>query len=460
MPPELTIVPQLVREIEGQILGDLAAGKSLILLGPRRSGKTTLLRRLQLQPLSGLHPFFFDCRVTGNLGKLYQALSGAALSAQAAQEYVVLADLCDRLFDLLSVYRACRSNDLDEAALVESLYAFRERLKSRKDEKLAEAIAPESPLAQIFLLKNAEDEDLQLKLAQLLEQLVQLPQEHLPQALLAQSPLGKQLLPWLRYRNEEISGSELMQGLFDSLQNREKGRPLLLFDEAQSLAGPEFQPFFAALGQAEGLSFLLSADGLAGELLRLVQRVGPARRHPFLKMDPRRHIMVRYIGPLAPAEVTRLVQEELSRAGLSADAGTLELIAERTGGILPYVQHLLRFCVRQARRDSAAQIEEQLVELAFRRLLQEENSDFGALFEGLPPLQRELLLKIASFGGRVEPDNKPSREALEALAQRFLIGRASPGSWQVTDRLFHAWLRGLGAFTSPDSPVAPEVQAQ
>ncbi|HED04031.1 MAG TPA: hypothetical protein ENI60_04615 [Candidatus Fraserbacteria bacterium] len=459
MPPELIIVPQLVREIEGQILSDLAAGKSLILLGPRRSGKTTLLRRLQLQPLSGLHPFFFDCRVTGSLGKLYQALSGAArrpgASAQTSQEYAALTDLCDRLFDLLALYRAHRSN---EAALVESLYAFAERLKVEEGEKLPE-VAPQSPLSQLLQLKDATGEELQLKLEQLLERLAQLPQEQLPQVLLAGSPPGEPLLTWLRYRNQEISESELMQALLASFSRLSKQRPLLLFDEAQLQAGPEFQPFFAALGQAEGLSFVLSADGLAGELSRLVQRVGPAPRHPFLKMDSQQHIVVRYIGPLAPAEVNQLVKEHLSRVGLSVDTRALALIAECTGGMPPYVQRLLRLCIRQARSESSTQIEEQLVERAFRLLLQEKDPDFGTLFEGLSALQRELLLKIASTRCKIAPEDEPTHEALESLAQRFLIERGSPGGWQVTDRLLRAWLLSLGAFTSPASP-AEGVQAQ
>jgi hypothetical protein len=234
-----------------------------------------------------------------------------------------------------------------------------------------------------------------------------------------------------------------MEALFALVRDQ---RLLVLVDEAQALSREKFRPFFDALLGEREMRLVLCADGLAGELLRFVRRIGPARRHPFLQLEGDHRIFVRYLGPLSPEEGEALIAERLRRAGRVATQEAIGLIHERTGGMPYYLQQLMRLCEERMLRFSKTSepLTPQEVQAAFAKLLHEKDPDFAEVFEGFLPEERAVLRRIA-VGEEVEEARESVRQALDRLAERLCVERVSEGVWRVMDEVFRAWLTRLGA---------------
>jgi energy-coupling factor transporter ATP-binding protein EcfA2 len=434
--------PIIRREMEQLVESDLREGRSVVLLGPRRVGKTTLLERLARRLEDEFRATILDGFAMPSLGSLYRSLCAAAVSARGeelARRFSSLLDVNARLLGLVQAHREVQTGRIGESAWVRELYAFYERIY--QNEECGEV--PEgSPLAELSRLRASPPEGV-LRLKQLVERLAEEPAEQLPELLLAGDPLAEWVLPLHRWRQGTLAGSALMEALFALVRNE---NPLVLVDEAQALSREEFRPFFDALFGEREMRFVLCADGLAGELLRFVRQIGPARRHPFLQLEGDHRIVVRYLGPLSPEEGEALIAERLCRAGQAATQEAIGLIRERTGGMPYYLQQLLRLCEERTPRSSKTSepLTPQEVEAAFAALLREKDPDFAEVFEGFLPEEQAVLRRIA-VGQEVEEAQESVRRALDHLAERLCVERISEGVWKVTDEVFRAWLARLGA---------------
>jgi hypothetical protein len=434
------------RELEGTIAEDLRSGRSVILLGPRRSGKTTVLRRINDAAGARIRPVFFDCRVASTVEDLYHGLCRAALrsweSAERERKYALLAQVAGWSVELVRASRDYRNGRLDQLALVKHLFNFQERA----DQWSGDAELVEGVLADIVGLRGADDEVKLAELQHLIGTVAGRDPEHWPKALLGtRSRHSELILPWLRYASGISSGGELTRCLLTALEHAcpSGDSPLLLIDEIQSLADPEFRGFFTAL-RTTGLRYVICADGLAAELLAMVAEIGPAKRHAFVEMDARCRIVVRHAGPLERSKVDGLAKALLDRAGMAAEVDAVVAVREATGGLPGYLERLVARCVDIARGTGGDRVTPAVVELALDRLVRDSDPDFAAVFEGIPRPQRAVLLRLAS-----DPDASVALDgsiisALEGLAQRFLVERISADRWRLSDPLFAAWLRRLG----------------
>jgi len=443
-PPLFTGRERLLHET----LADLRQGKSVILLGPRRMGKTSLVYRIRQELGQDFATLFLDCRTTPTPDEFYDALIGAALSqthlpAKIAKAYAFLADLSSRLSKLAHLYQA---EKLEVGALVKQLYAFVEGVKASKTslpfqkESAAASVCAEA--AELCARSNSEEAVLQLH--HLLDQLAKLPQERFFEKLVGEkTPLKEEIIPLLRFKSGGLSGVGLMRHLFATLEAM--GRPpLLLLDEAQALGDETFVALREAMARRK-LSFVLCADGVGGELLKLVREIGAAKRHPFLKLsEEERPAKVKYVGPLSKEETARFVGERL----FGATEEVLALIYERTGGIPYYVQYLGRLCVEEVHSAGGDRIAPKTVEAAFARLLREKDPDFATLLEALTPRERTILLQacakkiwdLRSVAEALEASFEELAPALEELAEKLIIEQVSDGIWRMTDEVFRAWL--------------------
>lgn len=446
--------PLIRRRMEAFLEDDLRSGRSVVLLGPRRVGKTTLLRRISSR-LTGEFPMIFlNGQAVPTLGSLYEALCAALAEeqgAETARRFSQSLEMGRRVLHLVSSYRELQAGWIRESTWVRELYAFLERLPPEQ------GLLPEgSPLTEFFTLgtspkdKNGRDKTALIQqLHRQVERLAEEPPERLPECLLAEDSLGEWVLPLLCFEQGMLSGSELIQSLFARLREWGSGKIFVLLDEAQALSREQFQPLLDALLEEESVGFLLCADGLWGPLLRFVQRIGPSRRHPFLPLERDRRVLVRYLGPLSLEEAETLIAEYLRLMERTATKEAIELLQERTGGSPYYLQQLLRLCLWEGRAqtegsdDLPEPISPQQVERAFEKLLQEEDSRFAEVFERFSPEEQAVLRGIASGASRVDETNPQVRGALDRLAERLYIERVSEGLWQMTDSVFRAWLARL-----------------
>lgn len=433
-------------ELEGRILEDLRGGRSVILLGPRRSGKTTVLRKIGDAAGAHFRPVFYDCRVASTVEDLYHGLCRAALrsweSAQRECEYAVVAELAGWSVELVRASRDHRNGRLDQLALVKHLFNFQERVEQWSgDAELLEGV-----LADIVSLHGADDGVKLAELQQLIGTVARREPEHWPELLLAtRSRLSELILPWLRYASGTASGNELTRSLLAALDHGcpSGDSPLLLIDEIQSLADSEFTGFFTAL-RTTGSSYVICADGLAGELLAMVSEIGPAKRHPFVEMDAGRRIVVRHAGPLDRSKVDDLAKALLDREEMAAEVDAVVAVGEAAGGLPGYLERLVARCVDLARGAGEDRVTPAVVELALDRLVRDSDPDFAAVFEGIPRPQRAVLLRLAADPDATLTLDGQSSAALEGLAQRFLVERISADRWRVSDPVFATWLRSLG----------------
>jgi hypothetical protein len=434
------------RELEGRIAEDLRSRRSVILLGPRRSGKTTVLRRISEEAGARVRPVFYDCRVASTVEDLYHGLCRAALrswaSVQREREYALIAQLAGWSVEFVRASRDHHNGRIDQVALVKHLYNFKERIEEWPgDSEILGGV-----LADVVGLRVADDREGLMELQRLIRTVAGRPPEHLPEALLGtRSRLSELLLPWLRYNSGVGSGLELPRSLLAALEHGcpSGDSPLLLIDEIQSLADPEFSGFFAAL-RTTSLSYVICADGLAGELLTMVREIGPAKRHPFVEMDAGRRIVVRHAGPLEPSEGDRLAGALLDRAGMAAAADAVSAVHEAVGGLPGYLESLVGRCVDLARGAGDDRLTPAVVELALDRLIRDNDADFAAILEGIPRPQRAVLLRLASDPDATVSLEGQSTAALDGLAQRFLVERISADRWRLSDPVFATWLRRLG----------------
>ena len=447
-------------------LADLRQGRSVILLGPRRMGKTSLLYNIRQKLSQDFVMLFLDCRTASTLEGFYNALIGAALSqahcsAQIVKTYAFLANLGGRLSQLAYAYQANKEAPVHlPGALVKQLYAFVEHVKAWEAPEASLHVQQESAAVDGFIADAAElcarsdSEEAVLLLQHVLEQLAQLPRERFFERLVgAKTPLKEEIIPLLRFKSGELSEVDLMHHLFATLEAMGRHRRLvLLLDEVQTLR--DEKSLFAALQEVMSrrkLSFVLCADGVGGKLLEIVREIGPAKRHPFLKLAEEDKVAtVKYVGPLSPEETARFVEERLRLFELSATEEALARLYERTGGIPYYVQYLGQLCVEEAHVASANQITPKAVEAAFVRLLQEKDPDFAVLLEALAPCERTTLLQtcakkvwdLRDIAGELETSSEELVLALEGLAEKLMIEQVTDGAWRMTDEVFRAWLCG------------------
>ena len=370
--------------MEALIEEDLRSGRSVVLLGPRRVGKTALLRRISSRLTGEFPTIFLNGQAVPALGSLYETLCtflAETQGAETARRFSQSLEMGRRVLQLVGAYRELQAGRIPESTWVQELYAFLERLPPER----GQPPAPEGLLTEFFAPGGASKDEngrdktaLIRRLHRQVERLAEEPSERLPERLLAEDPLSEWVLPLLRFEQGVLTGSELVQSLFARLREWDSGRrALVLLDEAQALSREEFQPLFDALLEEEGVGFLLCADGLWGPLLRFVQRIGPSRRHPFLSLERDRRAVVRYLGPLSPEEAETLIAEHLRRMERTATKDARTLLQERTGGSPYYLQRLLRLCLWEGRAhpgksdDPPEPISPQQVEGAFERLLRE-----------------------------------------------------------------------------------------
>jgi len=440
--------PLLEREAERSVLSDLREGRSVLLVGPRRAGKTTLLQKtLHALREEGHRVIALDARAAPTPDALYSAIVEQILEEEdprAAAGYQPALELSGRLAALVALYERVRSGRAKEQRLLRALYALTEDLEKGTWRGLPPK-APGGAASEVLRLRGRDREGTLARIKGLLDELSAVPREERFEALLGKGPLRERVLPLLRFRAGFLPPGELFEHLVQALVERSSARRFLLLDEVQALEEDGAGLLLRVLrARADRVSFLACADGLGSGLAAFLQEIGPTPRHPFLPLHEGSPIVVRYLRPLSLEETRQLVERSLGKK-LTEEA--LERIQQFTGGLPGYVRLLAERLPSGAGRE----IPPSVVETAFAELLHAKNPDFAALWEGFSPRERARLREIVlgdspllhPTAGCEGEAAQSQTEALERLAERFLIERAPDGSWRITDRVFGTWLARL-----------------
>lgn len=220
---------------------------------------------------------------------------------------------------------------------------------------------------------------------------------------------GRPVFEFLGYERSDVDN--LLEGLLEMPGRiaREGERPVaIVLDEFQEVLALDArlpgQMRAAFQRQPEVAHVYLGSKRHLMEPL-FMERAGPLYR----SAKPLR------LGPIAPETFIGFLRERFAEGGVEVRDGPLEEILTLTGG-LPYeTQELCSFSWTRARLEERT-VDEELVAQALGDLLDAESARYLAVWDGLSPQQRSLLLALA---------REPGPAYSHAYRQRHKLGAAS-----------------------------------
>jgi len=255
---------------------------------------------------------------------------------------------------------------------------------------------------------------------------------------------GKPSLEFTTFeRHEDVDRAiEGVLALPGRIARERKRRVVLVLDEFQEIVSidPALPGVMRAVFQAQdevSHVFLGSKRHLMEELF----------------MDKTRHLYRTAkplpLGPIPRPDFARFIRRRFERTNMSIVPDALDFVLDLTGGRPYETQELCSFAWARARAESA-EVTVRLVRASLRELIESEAARYAAVWGGLSPHQRALLVALAQSGGgeiyseqfrRTHKLGPPGsvRSSLKRLIESELV--EANGGYAIADVFLGEWLR-------------------